>query len=81
MVSHLKHGLLLEIVNKEEVGLCFEPENVDSLCSVIERLASDEKLYLKLKENGPKAANNYDRSVLAQQMLAVIEKVIHTKPL
>tara|TARA_Y100001978_G_scaffold202063_1_gene221981 strand:- start:690 stop:1922 length:1233 start_codon:yes stop_codon:yes gene_type:complete len=79
-IAHGVEGESAEIVNEEEVGLCFEPENVDSLCSVIERLASDEKLYLKFKENGPKAASNYDRTVLAQQMLAVIEKVVHTKP-
>ena len=78
-IAHGVEGESAEIVSREEVGLCFEPENVDSLCSVIERLASDEKLYLKFKENGPKAAVNYDRSALAQQMLGVIEKVVCAK--
>ncbi len=78
-IAHGVEGESAEIVNKEEVGLCFEPENVDSLCSVIEQLASDEKLYFNLKENGPKAASKYDRFKLAQQMLEVIEKAVISK--
>ena len=78
-IAHGVEGESAEIVIKQEVGLCFEPENVDSLCSVIEQLASDEKLYFNLKENGPKAASKYDRSKLAQEMLEVIETAVISK--
>ena len=75
-VAHGVEGESAEIVNKEGVGLCFEPENVDSLCSVVKRLYNDRELYTCLKSNGPKAAQNYDRSMLAKRMLNIVKSVV-----
>ena len=78
-VLHGVAGESAEIVEREEVGLVFEPENVAALCAGLRRLREDGELYRRLQDNGPKAARRYDRSVLAGEMLRVIETTVRTK--
>ena len=75
-VLHGVEGESAEIVIREDVGLVFEPENPVALCEAMRRLATDAKLYQHLRENGPKAAQHYDRSALAEKMLTVICEVV-----
>lgn len=73
-VLHGVSGESAEIVEKEGVGLVFEPENSLDLCRKLMRLRSDGELYRRLKKRCLPAAKNYDRSALAMQMLdALIE--------
>ena len=72
------HGVAGEsagIVEREAVGLVFEPENAPALAEGVRRLAQDAVLYQRLRDNGLAAAPRYDRVALAQQMLGVLEAV------
>lgn len=75
-VAHGVEGESAEIVKREGVGITFEPQNAQALCAAIERLSEDQELYQGIKENGPRAAKNYDRSSLAIKMLKVLFQVI-----
>jgi glycosyltransferase involved in cell wall biosynthesis len=77
-VLHGVEGESAEIVAREDVGLVFEPENPVALCRAMRRLAEDATLYQRFRENGPKAAQHYDRSSLAEKMLSVIREVVDT---
>ena len=74
-VLHGVQGESAGIVEREDVGIVFEPESALALAEALRRLATDQSLYQRLKENGPRAALRYDRSVLAAEMLAVVERV------
>lgn len=66
------HGVAGEsagIVEREGVGVTFEPENPGALSEGILRLATDEALRARFAANGPIAAKSYDRKALAAGML------------
>lgn len=72
------HGVMGEsagIVEREGVGLVFEPENVGALCDGLLRLQRDRGLYERLKARCLAAAPRYDRTARAREMLAVLEQV------
>jgi glycosyltransferase involved in cell wall biosynthesis len=75
-VLHGVQGESAGIVEREDVGLLFEPENADALCDGLRRLNGDEVLYRRLKTNGPPAAQRYDRRALAGKLLGVLEQVV-----
>ena len=75
-VLHGVQGESADIVQREEVGLPFEPQNSDALIIGLFRLADDLALRQRLKMNGPKAAYKFDRSVLAMKMLAYVNNVV-----
>lgn len=77
-VLHGVQGESAEIVKREDVGVCFEPENVNDLCSALEQLVQNNELYNRLKENGPNAALKYDRTELAGKMLTIISNVANS---
>ncbi len=73
------HGVAGEsagIVAREGVGLLFEPENAVALVEGVRRLAGDQALYQRLRDNGLAAAPRYDRVALAQRMMGVLEAVV-----
>ena len=70
------HGVAGEsagIVEREGVGIVFEPENAAALCAGLLRLRGDAELYRRCSDNGIAAARRYDRSTLALAMLATLE--------
>ena len=72
------HGVAGEsagIVEREGVGLVFEPENAGELCEKLEVLRQDKALYQKCHENCLVAARRYDRSALAGRMLKILEDI------
>lgn len=76
------HGVMGEsahIVETEDVGLLFEPQNSVALVRQLKKLATDKILTERLKLNGPIAAKKYDRKVLARQMLSLLEELIIEK--
>lgn len=73
-VLHGVQGESAGIVEREDVGLTFEPQNVDALCDALRRIATDDALRERLRGNGPRAARGYDRTALAASMLTVLER-------
>ena len=65
-------GESAEIVEREGVGLTFEPENVAELCDKLETLRRDAAMYRRFKENCLAAARRYDRAVIAGRMLEIL---------
>ena len=76
-VLHGVAGESAEIVEREGVGLLFEPENAEALCAGVLRLAQDPDLYAQLRADCLDAAPRYDRTALAGRMLCVLESTAH----
>lgn len=74
-VAHGVAGESARIVEQEDVGLVFEPENAEALCAVLRRLREDSQLRARLHQNGPRAAAHYDRSELARRMLSLLQNL------
>lgn len=79
-VLHGVAGESANLVECEGVGIVFEPQNAQALCDGMIRLASDHELYARLSANAAKAAERYDRTVLAARMLQVIESTARGCP-
>jgi glycosyltransferase involved in cell wall biosynthesis len=75
-VLHGVQGESAEIVEREEVGLLFEPENSNDLIYAIRSLAEDESLHQSFRRNGPMAAKRYDRVALANEMLKILNEEV-----
>lgn len=75
-VLHGVRGESAEIVERERVGLTFEPENPDALCAALLRLFDDASLYSELRENCLSAASHYDRDERARAMLLLLENIV-----
>lgn len=72
------HGVAGEsagIVEKEQAGLLFEPENAAELAEKVLLLAQDEPLRRSLGHSGRAAAPRYDRKTRAGEMASVLTKV------
>lgn len=69
-------GESARIVELEDVGLMFEPENPESLIDALRCLAYDSALLKRFKVNGPIGARRYDRSSLALEMLNILSKQV-----
>ncbi len=69
-------GESAEIVEREGVGLLFEPENARQLCERLGELQSDQALYGRLRTACLKSAVHYDRAHLALRMLAELEATL-----
>jgi len=74
------HGVLGEsakIVEDNQVGLTFEPENVEQLYKKLIRLKEDKNLYSKCQRNALNTAKKYDRTVLAKQFFKLLGNSCH----
>jgi glycosyltransferase involved in cell wall biosynthesis len=67
-VLHGVAGESAEIVRREDVGLVFEPENVEQLVAGLLRLKADDALRARLGAAGLAGATRYDRRALAERM-------------
>ena len=74
-VLHGVRGELAMIVEREGVGLTFEPENAEALAEALMMLASDHDQRRALAARAREAAPRYDRAVLAGDMLDILEQV------
>jgi glycosyltransferase involved in cell wall biosynthesis len=74
-VLHGVAGESADIVRREHAGWVFEPENVDQLVAGLEQLQANPDELTRFADNCAKAAQNYDRSVLAARMLAALSSV------
>ena len=80
-VLHGVEGESAGIVEREKVGIAFEPENAPDLCRLLRQLDQDRSLLETLAANGPVAARRYDRKELAMRMLRHLEHVARREPL
>jgi hypothetical protein len=71
-ILHGVHGESAEIVEREQAGVVFEPENHQDLCDKLQQLRADTELFNRLRGSSLKAAQNYDRAELAKQMLGIL---------
>ena len=74
-VAHGVAGESAAIVEREGIGLCFEPENATALYETIVALTERDDLHQKFRLAGPPAARRYDRRILASHMRLLLEKV------
>jgi hypothetical protein len=75
-VLHGVAGESAAIVEREGVGIVFEPENVDQLVEGLLRLKGDAALRARLREAALAGAQRYDRGVLAKRMLACLKRTV-----
>jgi hypothetical protein len=68
-VLHGVKGESAEIVEREGVGVPFEPEDGVQLSTLLMRLASEPATLATMRERCLSAAQRYDRGALAQRML------------
>lgn len=66
-------GESAEIVQREQAGIAFEPENHTELAKQMEVLMVQSALRSELANNAVLAASKYDRSSLATKMLTLLE--------
>ncbi len=74
-VLHGVAGESTEIVEREGVGLVFEPENTDQLCQGLLRLLGDCDLHDGLRARCLEVAPNFDRVSRAADMLDILENI------
>jgi glycosyltransferase involved in cell wall biosynthesis len=74
-VLHGVRGESAVIVEREGVGLTFEPENAKALADALLMLATDHDRRRALAVRAREAAPRYDRAVLAGDMLDILEQV------
>ena len=74
-VLHGVAGESAEIVEDEEVGIVFEPENPAELVEHLRFLRRDRSAYEGYRAHCLEAAKKYDRTVIARDMLEVLTQL------
>ena len=70
-------GEVKGIIEQAQTGLCIEPESADQLANALLELKEDRALYTELSARGrPYVSSEFDRKVLADQYLKIIEKLV-----
>lgn len=80
-VLHGVAGESAAIVEREGAGEVFTPEDAAALAAALTRLADDAELCRRYASAGLRGAARYDRSALAAEMLAVLERVARREPI
>jgi hypothetical protein len=74
-VVHGVAGESATLVEREEVGITFEPENAAALVAALLRLRDNPTLRQRLRANALAAAARYDRGSLAARMLCLLREL------
>ncbi len=69
------------IIEKYGAGLCFVPEDRADFLRQLNRLAGEPETYDRLRDNCVALARDYDREVLALQMLDILRDILHPQVL
>ena len=72
-------GEARELVEKYGAGLFYEPENKEDFLAKLNRLLSDKELYAACQVGCDRLAKDFDRKLLAENMLETIESVVKKK--
>ena len=73
--NNVDEGDAKEIVEKNKIGVSFEPENFGDLTSNILNLTKDEEKLNLYKINTEKCKLKYDRATQACKMLKILEQI------
>lgn len=69
-------GESAEIVTEYNAGLCFEPENEKEFIEQLQLLKEDPSLYRLIQQGGEKLSLDFDRKIMAEEMLICLKKVL-----
>ena len=72
-------GEARELVEKYGAGLFYEPENKEDFLAKLNRLLSDKELYAACQAGCDRLAKDFDRKLLAENMIETIESVVKKK--
>ncbi|MER9052095.1 glycosyltransferase family 4 protein [Mesorhizobium sp. M0923] len=75
-ILHGVEGESALIVERDDVGLAFQPENAEELSRRLRELCENAALWRRLSTNGLHASRRYDRRVLAAKMLQYLEDLV-----
>ena len=75
-ILHGVAGESAEIVEREGVGLLFEPEDDVALCDALVQLREDSQAYQAFHASGLAAAKKVARAALAARMLELLERLV-----
>ncbi len=64
------------IIQKYNAGICFEPENKVDFLEKLEKIKRDKDFYKECQKGCDLLAKNFDRKILANKMLKIIEDTI-----
>ncbi len=73
-ILHAVRGESTNMVNQYRVGKTIEPDNSNALASEIQWFSSNPEQLLQMKNSSLTAAIQYDRTVLAKAMLAILSR-------
>ena len=69
-------GEVKSIIDEAGSGVCIEPESAEQLAAAVLSLKNNQDLYGNISAKGPQyVADHFDRKVLADQYLTVLEKL------
>ena len=69
-------GEVKSIIDEAGSGVCIEPESAEQLAAAVLSLKNNQDLYENISAKGPQyVADHFDRKVLADQYLTVLEKL------
>jgi hypothetical protein len=74
-IVHGVEGESAVIVEENEVGVTFEPENASALYMALMKIKDDPKYRETLSLNGKNCAKHFDRSNLSIKMLSVLKRL------
>ena len=73
-------GEARQLVEKYQAGLCFLPEDEPDFVAKLLALKNDPRLYQQLQDGGLQLAQDYNRKVLARQMLDAVAELLPGTP-
>jgi len=77
-ILHGVQGESANIIESEDIGVCFVSEDSEDLTSKILMLVDDKQIISEKKMNCISAAKKYDRSNLAKNFLPIFKSLVHT---
>jgi len=72
-------GEAQKIIEKYGAGICFEPENEQDFISKVYELKNNKLLYSSCQEGCSKLAFDFDRKILANKMLEILQNIVGKK--
>ena len=72
-------GEAQKIIEKYGAGICFEPENEQDFISKVYELKNNKLLYSSCQEGCSKLAFDFDRKILANKMLDILQDIAGKK--
>jgi len=77
-ILHGVQGESADIIESEDVGVCFISENMEDLTSKILILVKDKQIISEKRVNCISAAKKYNRSNLAKNFLPIFKDLVNT---